>query len=284
MGSACSCLRRCGYNKLEGTNQEQVATPSNPTVCDPTVQDAPEVSDPVAVKYSSKQKPAVGTRLPNTPKISLPVGQAPIDKAPIDEAPSDEVTIGIEGSTLTQREDCGYALQIPPGSLRKKVDVRVNVYFPDSMTHSVPEGSELVSGVYHIDSVEVELENDASLVIDHCINIRSAEDSVGVVKRNERRERNVSDESNQFQYVDHRDVYVRSDCAVVTLRKLEPASYAVVHKKERREAVAYCGLLYLLKSEDSLASPMQFTFMVVKDLNCYVKVCIILLQVAGNNS
>jgi len=123
--------------------------------------------------------------------------------------------------------------------------------------------------------VTVEPKESGSLVIDHCINIKCAEDrkSVHVVTRYDgRRESNATNGSDQFQYVDGRDVDVRNDCAVVTLRTLKPASYAVVCAKERREAVAYCGLLYRLQLEADLVSPLKFIFSVVKYLKCYIKV------------
>ena len=257
MGCICCCPERQGYENLDRTSQVEDATLPNPTAY---VQRQPEEFSGRA-ETSSSQEPAVEYR----PPPSTPIQES------MDQAPSDIVTIDREGCI---RKGSGYALRIPPGSFPYKVDARVTISLPDSVAHPVPKGSEVVSGICHIDSVEVELKKRGSLVIDHCINIRSAEDrdSVGVVTRYGRRERNASNGSDQFQYVDDSDVDVRSDCAVVRLRKLEPASYAVVCAKDRREAVAYCGLLYRLQLEADLVSPLKFIFSVVKYLKCYIKV------------
>ena len=194
---------------------------------------------------------------------------------PIEESTvsSDKLTIGREGLVFSRREDSGYALQIPEGSFQNEVDVTITVHLPDSTPHSVPEGSELVSGVCHIVSREIELKKDGSLVIDHCANIGSAQDrdSVCVVRYNGRSWIDIISGSRRFHYVDDNDINVKSDCVGVTLRKLEPAYYAVTVAKERRGAVEYCGLLYY---EPTTFFPLKFVFMVVKDLNIYVKVCI----------
>ena len=256
MGCICCCSEHRGYENLDRASQVEGATPSIPTGCAPlNIQQSKEFLGPA--ETSSSQEPAVEFRPPPSTLIQKSMGQAP----------SDIVTIDREGYI---RKGSGYALRIP-----YKVDVcRVTISLLDSVAHPVPKGSEVVSGICHIDSIEVELKKCGSLVIDHCINIRSAEDldSVGVVTRYGRRERNASNGSDQFQYVDDSDVDVRSDCAVVRLRKLEPASYAVVCAKDRREAVAYCGLLYRLQLEADLVSPLKFIFSVVKYLKCYIKV------------
>lgn len=200
-------------------------------------------------------------------------GYEPIEpfRRPIEEstASSDTFTIGREGRAI-QRDDSGYVLLILEGALRKEVDVTVNVHYPDNEAHSLPEGSELVSGVCHMVSEEIELRKSGSLVINHCVTISSAEDrdSLGVVTR----KRRGSSGSCNFQYVDDGDVLVKSDRTEVKLWKLEPAYYGVVCARERREDIGYCGMLYRLKLEAGLAPSMKFVFVVVKDLNIFIKV------------
>ena len=264
MGCTCCCPERQGYQNLDRASHGQVedATLPNPTAYAPNIQRQPEDFSGRA-ETSSSQEPAVEYR-PLAPPRGTPFHES------MGQSPSGIVTTGC----IRKDSGSGCTLWIPPGSFPYKVDIQVSMSLPDSVAHPVPEGSEVVSGICHIDSVEVELKKRGSLVIDHCINIRSAEDrdSLDVVTRNERRERNINNGSDQFQYVDGNDFVVKNDCVVVTLRKLEPASYAVVCAKDRREAVAYCGLLYRLQLEADLVSPLKFIFSVVKYLKCYIKV------------
>jgi len=267
----CICIKRQGYKKLGGANQLQADKPSDLTVTAPTIQDSP--SKPIQESTGQVRSPSIISR--EAWAFSPPPPVRPIQEATI-QAPSRASVSNHEVCVISRREDCGYACRIPEGSVDEDNNITVTVHLPESETYSVPKGSEFVSGVCHIVSKETKLES-GSLVIDHCINARSAEDrdSVRVVIRHGRRERSASSGSNRFQYIDDRDVDVRNDCAVVTLRTLKPASYAVVCAKEKREAVAYCGLLYRLKSEDSATAPMKFIFMVIKDLNNYIKVCVL---------
>lgn len=266
LAMGCICMKRQGYKKLGGDNQLQADKPSDLTVTAPTIQDSP--SKPIQESTGQVRSPSIISR--EVWAFSPPPPVRPIQEATI-HAPSRAFVSNHEVCVISRREDCGYAFRIPEGSVDKVNNITVTLHLPESETYSVPKGSEFVSGVCHIVSKETELES-GSLVIDHCINARSAEDrdSLCVVKHNERRENAASSENDHFQYVDNSDVDVRSDSVVVMLRKLESAYYAVVCANERRAAVGFCGMLY---RETNLTSPSKFIFMVVKDLPFCIQVC-----------
>lgn len=189
---------------------------------------------------------------------------------------SDTFTIGREGGRFSRREERGYELLVPQGSVPSELEVKVDVHYP-YFTHSESEETELMSGVVHIESKETELEdgNPASLLMEHCINIESAEDrdSVDV----------VTQEEEEFISVDDSDVDVRIGCVQVMLKKLGSLYYAVIRRGKRKGAVAYCGMMYRLKLEASLGSSMKFFFMVVKDLSICIKVRIPLPAIYGKH-
>ena len=283
MGCTCCCPRRRGYENLDNGSQAEAATPS---VGVPTIQGPqdPDSQEP-AVEFRPPSSPIqVTTCRPPSDEVTIGGGGCTTLRRPIAESTvsSDRFIVGREGRVFSRREEGGYVLRIFEGSFQNEVDVTVTTHLPDSTKYSVPERNELASSVCHIASKKTKLEKSGSLVIYHCINIRNAEDrdSVGMVMCNGRRESDFSSGSYQFQLVDERDVDVRSDCVGVKLRKLEPAYYAVVCAKERRGAVGYRGMLYRLRLEADLVSPMKFIFIVVKDLNCFAKVCVTLLKSA----
>lgn len=271
----CNCLsrrrRRRGYKNLD-EESTQGSLPHSP-IQESTGPD--KESLPQSQFRPDKERPGSPCKPIEESAVVDQDLTEPLQR-PIEESTfsSDSFTIGSKGLVLSRRKESGYALRIPKGSLpNDKVAIKVDAYYPVSKPHFIPERSELVSGVCHIDSKEIELRKSGFLVIDHCMDVRNAEDrdSVGVVTHKRRRENNTSG-SHQFQYVDDSDIDVRSDCVEVKLRKLGSVYYAAVCAEERRGGVGYCGLLY---REAVVLSCTKFYFMVVKDLFFYVKVCIL---------
>ncbi len=174
-----------------------------------------------------------------------------------------------EGGTFGQRSVTGIELQLPQGSLPRGVDVSIQSYLNNPFKQSVSEGSQVVSGVYEVQSTEeVKLERGGSITIDHCVHTSNDEDRdfIRVVR---------AQKGGPYEYVDNSQFEVKPDSSVlVMLMELASSCYAVVYITVRRSSVGYSGVLYRLKKETDMITSLSFRFIVVKKLNICIKVSI----------
>ncbi len=173
----------------------------------------------------------------------------------------------MDGGRFGDSSEDGYELEIPQGALPPDVDqldVTIQPHISNSKKRPLPEGTELVSGVYEIQCTEVRLSKAVSFTCDHCCEVPDKDRaSLHVVRARGQ---------GGFEPVDDSQVEIRRSSVVLKLSKLETSCFAVVATVAVRRFVSYCGTAYCLKKEGRMATSVTFHFIVVKDLNVCIKV------------
>ncbi len=173
----------------------------------------------------------------------------------------------MDGGRFGDSSEDGYELEIPQGALPPDVDqldVTIQPHISNSKRRPLPEGTELVSGVYEIQSTEVGLSKAVSFTCDHCCDVPDENHaSLRVVRAREQ---------GEFEPVDNSQVEVRRSSVVLKLKELATSCLAVVATVAGRKFVSFCGIMYRLKKEGRMTTSLTFHFIVIKDLNVCIKV------------
>ena len=129
------------------------------------------------------------------------------------------------------------------------------------------EGYVLVSGVYKMQSEKITLKNEGYFYIDYCSESTDSTEVCVVENRGKGHE-------GKYEYVPEERYEVNPSSVRITLKELEPVSYAAVQNESTSGCVGYYGLLYRLKKEASMSTTLEFHFIIVRALSLMKKVYI----------
>ena len=176
---------------------------------------------------------------------------------------------GNEEHTFDRRKGQGFVLHVPKGAVSSSnctVKVKSRVVSQSTPEFVFPEGSKLVSGVYHI-TASRELSKPVTLEIQHCSTIKGDSQHTQL-------EVAIADSTTgpPYHFKPYKGEYVRVFDSYVEV-KLAHFSFlgSFSHAVKKPASIRYCGLVCCLKSSE-LTHTWEYHIVLIRNLQLCIAV------------